>query len=120
MAHFYLMDGDFLVSAGSAPDGMEPEGAVLGAPPGFFGADLPPHAGARWHVAQQCWQDCRTTLERRDQAHFAVLASRHAAYPPLSDLGDALYWQSRGDDTKMQTYLARCAEVKAMYPKQIN
>jgi len=42
---------------------------------------------------------------------------RKASYPPLADLADALYWQSKGDESKMTEYLARCEEVKALYPK---
>ncbi len=36
---------------------------------------------------------------------------------PLFQPADALYWQSKGDESKMQAYLARCAEVKAQFPK---
>lgn len=42
---------------------------------------------------------------------------RRAAYPPLADLADATYWQSQGDASKMQAYLAAVKAVKAKYPK---
>lgn len=42
---------------------------------------------------------------------------RQPAYPPLSDLADALYWQSKGDESKMTAYLAQVAAVKNKYPK---
>jgi len=42
---------------------------------------------------------------------------REAAYPPLTDLADALYWQAQGDDSKMAAYLAACAAVKERFPK---
>ena len=38
-------------------------------------------------------------------------------YPPLTELADALYWQSQGDETKMQQYLAKVKLVKDKYPK---
>jgi len=46
-----------------------------------------------------------------------VDALRRAAYPPLADLADALYWQSQGDNSKMDAYNAKIAAVKARYPK---
>ena len=39
-------------------------------------------------------------------------------YPPLSDFVDAMYWQARGDDTKMTAYLAAVDAVKAKYHKE--
>lgn len=42
---------------------------------------------------------------------------RQPAYPPLSDLADALYWQSKGDESKMTAYLAQVAAIKNKYPK---
>ena len=39
-------------------------------------------------------------------------------YPPLTDLADALYHQSKGDETKMTAYLAKCEAVKQKYPKE--
>lgn len=42
---------------------------------------------------------------------------RRREYPPLTDLADALYWQSQGDQTKMDAYLAAVEAVKIKYPK---
>jgi hypothetical protein len=42
---------------------------------------------------------------------------RRAAYPPLADLADAVYWQSQGDSAKMDTYTAAVAAVKERFPK---
>lgn len=42
---------------------------------------------------------------------------RAPEYPPVSDLADALYWASEGDDSKLTAYYAACAAVKAKYPK---
>lgn len=44
---------------------------------------------------------------------------RQEEYPPLSDLADALYWQSQGDDTKMTEYITKCEAVKQKYPKDM-
>ena len=35
----------------------------------------------------------------------------------LADFADAYFWQQQGDETKMQAYLARIEDVKALYPK---
>jgi len=42
---------------------------------------------------------------------------RAPEYPPLTDLADALYHQSKGDETKLTAYLAKCEAVKTKYPK---
>lgn len=44
---------------------------------------------------------------------------RRKEYPPLSDLADAVYWQSQGDDSKMTAYLAAVEAVKQKYPKGV-
>jgi hypothetical protein len=44
---------------------------------------------------------------------------RAMAYPPVSELGDALYWQTKGDNSKIEAYLAKCEAVKAQYPKPV-
>jgi hypothetical protein len=43
---------------------------------------------------------------------------RKKEYPPLTDLADALYHQSKGDETKLTAYLAKCEAVKQKYPKE--
>jgi hypothetical protein len=46
-----------------------------------------------------------------------VDALRRAHYPPLADLADAMYWLSRGDDTKLKAYNDRVEQVKQQFPK---
>lgn len=43
---------------------------------------------------------------------------RRAAYPPLAELADAIYWQSRGQSGKMEKYNAAVEAVKTQYPKR--
>lgn len=50
-------------------------------------------------------------------AATAYQRQRAPEYPPLSDLADALYWASEGDESKLTAYYAACAAVKAKYPK---
>lgn len=42
---------------------------------------------------------------------------RSLEYPPLTDLADAMYWSSQGDNTKLEAYYAACEAVKQKYPK---
>jgi hypothetical protein len=42
---------------------------------------------------------------------------RSNEYPPLTDLADAMYWASQGDNTKLDNYYAACEVVKLKYPK---
>ena len=38
-------------------------------------------------------------------------------YPPKEDFIDAYYWAQKGDTSKMDEYIQKCDDVKAMYPK---
>ncbi len=49
---------------------------------------------------------------------YRILRARE--YPSMADLGDALFWQSRGDPGKMDAYLAAVAAVKRKYPKLVD
>jgi len=42
---------------------------------------------------------------------------RRAAYPPEGELADAIYWQAKGDNSKMEAYLAKVDAVKDRIPK---
>jgi len=48
------------------------------------------------------------------------LVLRANEYPPLTDLADAMYWSSQGDNTKLEAYYAACEAVKLKYPKATN
>lgn len=42
---------------------------------------------------------------------------RLVAYPSPGELADAIYWQSKGDNSKMEAYLAKVDAVKDRIPK---
>ena len=42
---------------------------------------------------------------------------RRLLYPPLEDFADAMYWNSKGDSTKLEAYYAACEKVKTDNPK---
>jgi hypothetical protein len=43
---------------------------------------------------------------------------RQGEYPPLADFADAMYWSSKGDDSKLTSYYEKCDAVKTKYPKE--
>ena len=61
----------------------------------------------------------KSTADSDDAAIAAVAYKgvRRSAYPPLADFADAYYWAQKGDDSKMTSYVADCAKVKADNPK---
>jgi hypothetical protein len=71
------------------------------------------------------WLDKDTTAPTKSEVD-AQLAKQEAErykelrapeYPPLTDLADAIYWQSQGDNSKMEAYMAAVEAVKQKYPK---
>lgn len=122
MGYFHVVKDGLLVSHGYAQDGCEQlqagsgQTVVIGAVPGYA-KEAPPHRGARWHVEDQRWIDTRTEKELRQHESEAIDAARRAAYPPLADFADAMYWQAQGDNGPMLVWQAACAKVKADFPK---
>ena len=54
------------------------------------------------------------------EAEFAKLDyknKRMKEYPSLRDLADAMYWNSKGDSSKLTAYYAACEKVKTDNPK---
>jgi len=47
----------------------------------------------------------------------AYQLDREPEYPSLATFADAYYWAQKGDNTKMDEYVAACDAVKAKYPK---
>ena len=58
----------------------------------------------------------RATLDA-DYAKVKYKDDRKPLYPPLEDFADAMYWNSKGDSTKLQAYYAACEKVKTDNPK---
>ena len=44
---------------------------------------------------------------------------RKEEYPPITELGDSLYWKENGDPSKYENYIKKCDEVKKKYPLPI-
>tara|TARA_Y100000766_G_C18794526_1_gene549924 strand:- start:30 stop:338 length:309 start_codon:yes stop_codon:yes gene_type:complete len=58
----------------------------------------------------------RTTLNS-EAAAIAHQSVRQPLYPSLGDFADAMYWNSKGDSTKLEAYYAACEKVKTDNPK---
>jgi len=58
----------------------------------------------------------RATLDA-EAASIAYQSTRRSLYPSLGDFADAMYWNSKGDSSKLTAYYAACEKVKADNPK---
>tara|TARA_R100000426_G_scaffold587_2_gene1095 strand:- start:863 stop:1174 length:312 start_codon:yes stop_codon:yes gene_type:complete len=58
----------------------------------------------------------RTELDEQ-AAKVKYKTDRQPLYPPLGDFADAMYWNSKGDSTKLEAYYAACEKVKTDNPK---
>jgi len=68
-----------------------------------------------------CWKDKTkapswTSIESEINTKKVQL-NREPEYPPLAEFADAYYWAQKGDNTKMNEYVAKCDAVKEKYPK---
>ena len=52
-----------------------------------------------------------------DYAKVKYKDERQPLYPPLEDFADAMYWNSKGDSSKLTAYYAACEKVKTDNPK---
>jgi len=84
--------------------------------------------GANFDVAGGTYADINWTRETilskptEQEVNDTITANqyktdRQRKYPPLADLADAIYWNEKGDATKLTTYIAACDAVKTAYPK---
>jgi len=58
----------------------------------------------------------RTTLDA-EAAAIAYQSTRQPLYPSLGDFADAMYWNSKGDSSKLTAYYTACEKVKTDNPK---
>jgi len=52
-----------------------------------------------------------------EAAKVKYRTDRQPLYPSLGDFADAMYWNSKGDSTKLEAYYAACEKVKTDNPK---
>lgn len=122
MQKFYITNGNLLVSYGANPvNSPRPPisdtlSYIVGEPEGFT-YESPPYAGALWDVVEKVWVDTREPTQVNTYNAFQVLATRKSEYPPIEDFADAMYWNSRGDSSKLTAYYDKITEVKKNNPK---
>ena len=72
--------------------------------------------GTQITLVQSDIDAARTTLNA-EAAAIAYQSVRQPLYPSLGDFADAMYWNSKGDSTKLEAYYAACEKVKTANPK---
>ena len=78
---------------------------------GAFKAD-----GTQITLVQSAIDSARTTLDS-EAAAIAYQSTRQPLYPSLGDFADAMYWNSKGDSSKLEAYYTACEKVKTDNPK---
>ena len=88
-----------------------PDAVTIDDGQGAFKAD-----GTKINIIQSDIDTARATLDS-DYAKVKYKDDRQPLYPPLADFADAMYWNSKGDSSKLTAYYAACEKVKADNPK---
>ena len=72
--------------------------------------------GTQITLVQSDIDAARVTLDT-EAAAVKYKTDRQPLYPSLGDFADAMYWNSKGDSTKLEAYYAACEKVKTDNPK---
>ena len=71
--------------------------------------------GSKINLVQSDIDSARATLDA-DYAKVKYKDDRQPLYPSLGDFADAMYWNSKGDSSKLTAYYAACEKVKTDNP----
>ena len=88
-----------------------PDAVTIDDSTGVFKAD-----GSKINLVQSQIDSARTTLDA-EAAAIAYKSIRQPLYPSLGDFADAMYWNSKGDSSKLTAYYEACEKVKTDNPK---
>jgi len=88
-----------------------PDAVTVNNDTGVFKGD-----GTKIEVEQSKIDEARTTINA-EAAAIAYQSVRQPLYPSLGDFADAMYWNSKGDSSKLTAYYAACEKVKTDNPK---
>ena len=88
-----------------------PEVGIVNDATGAFKED-----GTQVTLVQSEIDAARATLDA-EAAATAYQSTRQPLYPSLGDFADAMYWNSKGDSSKLTAYYAACEKVKTDNPK---
>jgi hypothetical protein len=80
------------------------------------------YEGLTWLDSQQLPPSKEEVLIEAERLRLRAISLKYQVerrhnYPPLSEFADAMYWASKGDQTKLDAYYAACEAVKIAYPK---
>lgn len=79
------------------------------------------YSGLVWkdNVPKPTEEELLSELDRLQAEYDGKQYQRDRApeYPSLAEFADAMYWASKGDNTKLDNYYAACEAVKLKYPK---
>ena len=88
-----------------------PDASIIDDDTGVFKAD-----GTKITIVQSDIDAARATLDT-EAAAIVHQFVREPLYPSLGDFADAMYWNSKGDSTKLEAYYSACEKVKTDNPK---
>jgi hypothetical protein len=88
-----------------------PEAVTIDDGTGAFKAD-----GSKINLVQSKIDTARTALNA-EAAAIAYKSTRQPLYPSSGDFADAMYWNSKGDSSKLEAYYTACEKVKTDNPK---
>ena len=88
-----------------------PDAVTIDDGEGAFKAD-----GTKINLIQSDIDSARTTIDS-EYAKVKYKDDRQPLYPSLGDFADAMYWNSKGDSTKLEAYYTACEKVKTDNPK---
>ena len=88
-----------------------PEVGIVNDATGAFKED-----GTQVTLVQSEIDAARATLDA-EAAATAYQSTRQPLYPSLGDFADAMYWNSKGDSSKLTAYYAASEKVKTDNPK---
>ena len=73
-------------------------------------------SGNTVEVEQSKIDEARVALDA-EAAAIAYQSVRQPLYPSLGDFADAMYWNNKGDSSKLTAYYDACEKVKTDNPK---
>ena len=88
-----------------------PDAVTIDDGTGAFKAD-----GSKIHLVQSVIDNARAAIDS-DYAKIKYKDDRKPLYPPIEEFADAMYWNSKGDSSKLTAYYAACEKVKTDNPK---
>jgi uncharacterized membrane protein YfbV (UPF0208 family) len=71
------------------------------------------------HQTQPLEEEIQVEMQRLQEKYDRIEYQRKRIeeYPNIRELADSLYWNSKGDTSKLEEYYSKCEKVKNKYPK---